>query len=205
MQLWSSSKDLFRKKYYGTDDYSFSSPYLDFGKEIAETLEDREATQAHPILSTIPSYNTPEYPLEVSIDGVPIKGFIDSFDDTNKAIIEYKTGIRKDGKAPWNPLKVRKHDQLLLYSLCVKELFGSVDPLTILVWLETEWAEECTSTYFNEKEYTSCLPALRLTGEFEVFEREIEDWEHLKMRQQITQIAEEISEDYTTYLKTVDK
>ena len=205
MNTWKSSKDQFRKKYYSSEPYNLETPYTRFGKEIAETLEDPKATKAHPILSKIPSYDYPEYPLEVCIEGVPIKGFIDSFCTKEHKILEYKTGIPKDGKAPWNPLKVRKHDQLLLYAVCVQELLGNVDPLVQLVWMETEWAEECTDEYFNKKKFMTCQPALRLTGNFEVFDRTIEEWEHMRMRQDIVRIAEEISKDYTLYQQTGDK
>lgn len=204
MDLWKKSKDNFRRKYYSTEDYDVNTAYTKFGKEIAETLEDPKATQAHPILSKIPSYATPEYPLEVEIADVPIKGYIDSFCPDNKSIIEYKTGIRTRGKAPWDHLKVKKHDQLLLYALGVKTIHGDVDPLTKLVWMETQWAEECTDTPFKDNTYRVCAPALQLTGEFKVFDREIEDWELLRLEQDIARIASEITEDYTRYQKTGD-
>jgi len=203
MQLWQSSKDQFRKKYYSTDPYVLETPYTLFGKAIGETLEDKEATAAHPVLSKIPSYDIPEYGIEVDIEGVPIKGFLDSFCPYSFSILEYKTGIRPaSGKPAWNALKVKKHDQLPLYALMVQTLHGYVNPVTKLVWLETEWAEECEDTAFNNTTYQTCKPALRLTGDFKVFKREVKEWELLKMRQKIVRIAQEISADYTLYQQT---
>lgn len=205
LSLWKSSKDAYRRKYYSSEDYDLRTPYTAFGKQIAEILEDKEATAAHPILSKIPSYETPEYPLEFEVEGVPIKGYVDSFCPESLALIEYKTGIRsKDGKPTWNALKVRRHTQLPLYCLGIKTLHGDYDPHTQLVWLETEWAEQCEDTYFNDKTFTTCEPQLRLTGDFKTFEREVSEWELIKMKQDIIKAAEEISEDYTLYQKTVD-
>lgn len=199
MSLWKSSKDQFRQKYYSKDGFEIHSPYVDFGKEIAEILEDKKKTKEHPVLSKIPLYSVREQPLIHTIEDVPIKGFIDSFDKRHKKIIEIKTGIRKDGVAPWNHVKVRKHEQIRLYSLLVKEIFGSVHPTVKLIWLETCWKEVCQGTVFNGTEFNTCSPQLALTGEFQVFEREIEPWEHEYMKTEIVRIATEISEDYTRY------
>lgn len=201
MQLWKTNKVDFRKKYYSTVPYEFDTPYTQFGKMIAETLEDKKKTKAHPVLSKIPLYATREQPLIHEIDGVLIKGFVDSFDKRWKRIIEIKTGICKDGAPPWDHVKVRKHDQIRLYSLLVKELFGSVHPVVKLIWLETCWKERCGMVTFGGKEFENCTPELELTGRFEVFERTIEEWEYDHMRREIVRIATEISEDYSHYLK----
>ena len=199
MNLWKTSKDRYRKKYYGTEEYEIDTVYTRFGKYIAETLEDKKKTKAHPVLSKIPLYATREQPLIHTIDDVPIKGFADSFDKRHKKIIEIKTGIKKNGIPPWDSVWVRKHDQIRLYSLMVKELFGSVHPVVKLIWLETCWKEVCIEREFGDKVFKTCGPELALTGDFTVFERTIEDWEHDYMRKEIVRIASEISEDYTRY------
>jgi len=201
MNLWKTNKNEFRKKYYSTEWLEVSSPYITFGKQIAELLEDKKKTKAHPVLSKIPLYPVREQPILHTIDDVPIKGFIDSFDKRWKKIIEIKTGIMKDGRAPWDPVKVRKHDQIRLYSLMVKEIFGSVHPVVKLIWLETCWKEKCVPVLFGGKEFMNCSPELELTGHFQVFDREIEEWEHDFMRREIVRIATEISEDYSRYLQ----
>ena len=201
MNLWKTSKDQYRKKYYGNDEYTLDTPYTRFGKEIAELLEDKKKTKAHPVLSKVPLYPVREQPIIHTIEDVPIKGFIDSFDKRHKKIIEIKTGIMKDGIAPWNPVKVRKHDQIRLYSLMVKEIFGHVHPIVKLIWLETCWKEQCEDTIFIDKVFKKCYPVIALTGFFQVFEREIEEWEHEYMKKEIVRVATEISEDYSRYLK----
>lgn len=200
MNLWKSSKDQFRKKYYSTVPYDLDTPYTRFGKETAETLENKKDTKAHPVLSQIPMYSTREFTFEHEVEGIMVKGAIDSFDKRHKRIIEIKTGIRKDGeKAPWDRVKVKKHNQLTLYSLMVKELFGTVHPEVKLIWLETAWVEVCKEIPFGDKTFNSCSPELAFTGNYTIFPRIIEDWEHDYMRGFIVECATEISEDYTRY------
>ena len=201
MELWRQNKDRFRAKYYSDGLPDPVTAYMRFGKDIAELLEDKQSVKKHPVLKKLAKYDYPEYPLEVEIEGIPIKGFIDSFCTKKNRILEYKTGIRrKDGAPPWDVVKVKKHNQLLLYSLCIKEKLGEVHPTTHLVWLETAWREEVTETDFNDKVFTKKEPVLYLTGEMEKFARKIEDWEHQWMRNEIVRIATEISEDYTRYV-----
>ena len=199
MHMWKTNKTQFRTKYYSTEPYNFETAYTVFGKYIAETLEDKKKTKQHPVLSKVPLYPVREQPLICTIDDVPIKGYIDSFDKRHKKIIEIKTGIARNGVPPWDAVKVRKHDQIRLYSLLVKEIFGSVSPLVKLIWLETAWKEECETVNFSGTEFRRCSPALDLTGRFEIFERVIEPWEHEFMRKEIVTCAEEISEDYSRY------
>lgn len=200
MELWKQSKDRFRKKYYGSGEPDVVTAYMSFGKEVAEILEDKQRVRAHPILKKIPAYDYPEYPLEnVAVCGVPIKGFIDSFDTKKHRIIEYKTGLQTGGAPKWDAVKVKKHNQVLLYSVCIEELLGRVHPNTKLVWLETCWKERCEDRTFGNKVFKQCVPALDLTGDFKVFPRTIEEWEKDWMRNELVRIATEISEDYTRY------
>jgi hypothetical protein len=199
MSTWWTSKEQYRLKYYSPFPVELDTEYTRFGKGIAETLEDKKKTKAHPVLSQIPLYPVREQPLEFEIDGVPIKGFIDSFDKRHKKIIEIKTGICKDGKKPWDVVRVRKHEQILLYSLGVKELFGKVNPLIKLIWLETAWREKKEMVTFGNQTFENAVPELFLTGHFEVFDRVVEDWEHDRMKRLIVKTAEEISADYTAY------
>lgn len=193
-------------KYYGSDAYELDTVYTRLGKKVAEILEDPKAKKKHPVLKKVPAYSHPEYQIEHVINGVPVKGFIDSFDPVKGRIIEYKSGIRRaDGRAPWDTVKVKKHNQVLLYALCVKELGMPVDKNTKLVWLETAWMESCEKTEFGDKEFLTCKPDLQLTGHVEVFKRKLEDWEFDWMKQYIVKTAEEISADYTAYLKASGK
>lgn len=207
MECWRSSKDQYRLKYYSKDDnYTFSTMYTEFGKDIALILEDKKAKKAHPVLSKVPGYKACEYPLMFEVEGVPIKGYIDSFDPNKKRVLEYKTSIkRKDGKQHWNNVSVKKHNQMLLYALGVKTLLGSVHPEVKLIWMETDYREVCSEVPFGNTTITDCKPGLYLTGHFEVFKRKLEDWEFEWMKREIVKVATEISVDYTAYLQASDK
>lgn len=199
MEMWKSSKDQFRMKYYSSEAYDLDTVYTRFGKEIAETLEDPKKVKEHPVLSKVPRYKTSEFPLLHTLNGVPIKGFIDSFDEKKKRIIEYKTGIRRaNGAPPWDEVKVKKHNQTLLYSALVEDMLGEVHPEIKLVWMETCWKE-------TPRGLNVSGPELQLTGHFEVFKRRIEEWEIAWIKKHVKEIAEEIHHDYTLYLQHSNK
>lgn len=203
MDLWLRDKEAYRKRYYEGEPY-LDTPYTQFGSKVGEALET--GNYFDPILKDVPVYSDPEHELRVEIGGVPVLGYIDSFDPDTLAILEYKTGIRsKDGKPTWDRVKVRKHKQLPIYCLLVRKKFGDYNPDVKLVWMETKWSTVETKQTFCGKELTSTGPGLKLTGHIEEFDRHIEPWELDRMENIIKNIATEISEDYTIWKKTNKK
>jgi hypothetical protein len=191
MTLWKRDKGAFRRRYY-EGEKPFSTPYTMFGKEIAESLERGEH-------SHIPQYKESEVECKVEIDGVPIIGYLDSFDPKKKRILEYKTGIATpDGKPRWTSLLVHKHDQLPFYSMLVEEKYGEVHKDVRLLWLETEWGLFDKELFSEELDMMLSMKVnrLRLTGNFEMFKRIIDPWERDLMRAWVKTSAEEIAEDY---------
>ena len=133
----------------------------------------------------------------MEIVGVPFLMYLDSFDPDTLEILEYKTGIKsKEGKDPWNRVKVRKHTQLSIYTLGVNEKFGSYNPNIRLVWMETKWSTVDLVQTFGSKTFNQRVPGLRLTGHIQEFERVIQDWEIERMKKLIRKNAEDISNDY---------
>lgn len=204
LDLWCRDQNEYRKRYYLGEPY-FSTPYTEFGNVIGEALEKRDwdHPQLAPVRGKVPQGTHPEHKIEVEICGVPIMGYLDDFHLQTFAIEEYKTGIRdKDGKAPWDRVKVRKHKQLTLYTLMVKHKYGDWNPDIQLTWMETEWARICEQVSFGPGTIEDCTLGLRLTGHVETFPRTIRDWELDRMEQFIRKTAEEISEDYKLWQKT---
>jgi len=197
LTLWKRDKRAFRRRYYEGIAMP-DTPYTLFGREIAEELEKREA------LSHIPRYSVPEYKCEVEIDGVPVLGYLDSFDPDTNSIMEFKTGIKTpSGKPRWTKLEVAKHEQLPFYSMLVEEKHGKVDPVVTLVWLETAWVER-EKTHFAEAldmMLSSTYRVLELTGHSETFTRRIAKWERDRMREWVRTASKEIAEDYAEYQK----
>ena len=198
MDLWWRDQDAYRARYYIGEPY-FSTPYTEFGNVVGEALEHRNWD--HPVLAPvrgkIPQGTHPEHELRVDVAGVPIFSKLDDFHLQDFSIEEYKTGIRdKMGKAPWDRVKVRKHKQLTLYTLMVKNKYGQWNPDIKLTWMETEWARIVQTVMFGSSVIEESTLGLRLTGHVEVFHRTIAPWELDRMEQLIRKTAEEISNDY---------
>lgn len=193
--LWQSDKDRFRKKYYlGEDDFQTAETI--FGHQIAKKLEDGEKIEG------VKEYEKAEKKIEVQlIEGLKILGYLDGFTEDTLKIVELKTGhVNKDGKAPWDNLKVRRHKQLVFYCLLVNLKYGKYNPDVTLQWLETEFKED--QIEFNGHILTAKSKTLELTGKIETFERHIEQWELDKLKEDIIKVAEEISNDYTLWQAT---
>ena len=202
MELWMRDKEAYRLRYYLGEPY-FSTPYTEFGNVIGQALEDRnwDHPALAPVKGKVPQQTHPEHKIKVEIDGVPIFGMLDDFNLETKFIEEYKTGIRNKGKAPWDRVKVRKHKQLTLYTLMVKEKYGDWSPDIRLTWMETEWADIQREVEFGGSMITESHKGLRLTGHVETFDRTIKEWELDRMTKIIRDTAEEISEDYKLWKK----
>lgn len=206
IDLWLRDPDGYRKRYYLNEPY-FSTPYTEFGNEVGGALERREWD--HPVLipvvGKVPQGTHPEHKMEVEINGVPTLGFLDDFTLENKAIEEYKTGIRNKGKAPWDRVKVRKHKQLTLYTLMVREKYGSWNPDIRLTWMETEWADISKDVEFGGQILKESYKGLRLTGHVEEFHRNIKEWELDRLAIIIREVAEAISKDYTQWIQKTER
>lgn len=206
MELWLRDKDAYRQRYYLNEPY-FSTPYTEFGNLVGGALEERDWDHPvlQPVVGKVPQGTHPEHRIDVDVNGVPVMGFLDDFTLETKAIEEYKTGIRNKGKAPWDRVKVRKHKQLTLYTLMVREKYGSWNPDIQLTWMETEWADVSREVEFGGTTIIDSSKELRLTGHVEVFPRHIKEWELDRMAEIIRNTAEEISKDFTIWTQKKEK
>lgn len=187
LNLWLKNKGQYREQYYfGKKIYD--TPEMMYGREIAEALEHDDAGLSH-----IPRYAKPEHKLKVELDGIPLIGYLDSYDPKAHAFYEYKTSHT----GSWNALTVRKHDQLTMYSLMIEMQHGRVRNLCHLVELTTQWKQK--SVTFDGIELLGDSRELELTGAFQLFPRKIEKWERNRMREIIKKVAKEIEEDYAIY------
>lgn len=185
--LFLKDKQAYRDRYY-LNKPGFTSIFTVFGKGFAERLERNDPTLAH-----IEKYSKPEYDIKCEIDGVPIRGFIDSYDPEKKAFLEYKTSITD----MWCEESVKKHLQLDFYSMVIEYLFGEVQEECKLIWIGTQWKNNIIE-YRGHK--FQGAKELELTGQVEVFPRVVTKEERLAVRQLFAKIAQEISDDYTAWL-----
>lgn len=206
MELWLRDKDGYRQRYYLNEPY-FSTPYTEFGNLVGGALEERnwDHPVLQPVVGKIPQGTHPEHRIDIDVNGVPVMGFLDDFNLETKAIEEYKTGIRNKGKAPWDRVKVRKHKQLTLYTLMVREKYGDWNPDIQLTWMETEWADVSKEVEFGGQKIIDSNKELRLTGHVEIFPRHIKEWELDRMAEIIRNTAEEISKDFTIWTQKKEK
>lgn len=191
MDLWQKNKSAYRERYY-LNGPSFENKETIFGKQTAKLLEDGTT---HPILSKVPRYKFMEYKIQVKVLGVPFMGVPDTFSLIKKGFREYKTG-----KNPWTDVMVHKHNQLVIYSLLTKIKFKKVDPWCELIWIQTRWGT--SKREFDGHTLEGRTNEIEFTGKIQIFKRRIAEWERRAMAKKIRSIAEEISEDYTNFLKT---
>lgn len=193
--LWKRDKNAFRRRYYENEKPPETVETI-FGKRIAELLEDN-----HDDLSHVPRYECPEHSIAITIEGVKILGYIDNFCPHTFSFLEYKTGHKdKNGKEPWNKLKVEKHEQLPFYSMLIKEKYGKVKNTCHLIWLETEFINKTIE--FDGHTLTADTRELKLTGKVKKFSRTIYEWQRKKIKKELLQAVKEIHEDYEKYRST---
>lgn len=162
---------------------------LRFGKSIASDIEAGKFRDKLPHLVVYPEV---EYKIEVDCDGVPLLSFIDSYDPETNVFREYKTG-----KVKWTDAKVHKHDQLTFYALALKLKNGTMPESCTLDWLVTEHdAYQEPSGLHNEA-------TIKLTGEIYSFIRYFDERELDRMRKEIVQAAEEITEVYKSIINEI--
>lgn len=184
ISLWLQSKDRFRSQYYEGKPFH-PTPELTFGKKIAELLEHNDESTQH-----VPRYNVSEQEITTTIEGVPVLGFIDSFDPERCAFYEFKTG-----KQPWTQKRVQEHLQLDIYSLCIQQIFGKVDDVCHLIWMQTERVDiPQQGRITHENAY-----GIKMTGLVKTFERTISQEERDNTRKLIVDVATAISEDFAAW------
>ena len=184
IDLWLKSPKQFRRRYYENAPM-LNTPELTFGKKIATLLENKDESMSH-----IKQYKKPEQEINMTVEGVKIFGYIDSFDPETNSLIEYKTG-----RNPWDAVKVRKHIQLDLYSLAIQTMFGDVNDDCELVWMETiKLPSKTCGLGTKEDAY-----GIALTGKVTSFPRTIKQWERDKMKDTVMSVATEVSGDYTAW------
>ncbi len=193
--LWCKSKKAYRERYY--EGKSLQTVETVFGHEVHKKLEKGEI-----VIEGLPRYPKTEYNIEVKIGKAPsqikIGGCLDAFDPDTLSFLDYKSShLSREGKVPWNRVKVAKHMQLVFYSLLVQEKHRKVNPLTHLIWLETKFQSKTIE--YDGHTLEAQIRTLDLTGTYQVFPRYIPEWARVALRKLILEKAKEISDDFNVY------
>lgn len=197
IDLWSKSKDGFRKRYYLNEPF-IETPETAYGKVVHKWIETGD-----PRAKNVPSYNLHEARIELMIGEVPMIGYIDSLCEHTARFYDYKTGRPKpDGSLRWDPVEVARTDQLPFYSLFLKEKSGHVEDLCHLIWLPTTYKKK--QIEFQGHTLESDSRDIEWSGEVHCFPRIIREYERKAAKDKIIRCANEISKDYEEYRKTID-
>lgn len=195
---WYKNKDLYRARYYYPSGLSSSSVQMDYGKEVANLIKD---FPDDPRVAHIPKYNIRDEGFTVDISGVSVLMYPDTLDDKTFSIREYKTSEWVEGKPSWTQKMVDDHMQIKLYSLGVKIKYGAVNDLAHLDWLPTKMEDVTEEIIINGRPYKSTIQIPKMTGEVISFPCVVSEIERYRAREWIVQAANEISQDYSRYLK----
>lgn len=211
LDLWRRNPEQYRQRYY-LNAPSFENNETIFGKKIAKMLEEMASKknwsdadlkklgvsrEQYLILKKVPRLKSSEHRIELPVGGVPFLGVLDTFSPHFRRIGEYKTG-----KQPWDDVRVRKHDQLVVYSLLTKLKYGRVDPWLWLAWLETRYGTEMQTIGSRSMEGESNQLEL-VDVKPRVFWRRVVEWERVAMAKKIRDAALEISKDYSNFQKSL--
>lgn len=193
IRLWLDDKQQYRARYY-LNQKGDDNQYLRLGKEVAEGLEKKTIK-----IDGLIQYPVQEEPIELNIDGVLFKGFLDQFHPEKRKFREIKTGIKKpNGKPRWTQKEVDEHIQLDIYSLSIQLKYGSVDDECHLDWLHTR--KKKVFTEFNGIILEGEGKEMELTGEITSFTRVITQKERDRIKALIVSVGKEIATDYERWL-----
>ncbi len=195
-KCWYENKPLYRSKYYTPGGVYASSPQLDYGKEVADLME---LNPDHLTVAHIPRYEIRDVEFRVEISGVQVLAKPDSLSliGTPK-FFEYKTASK-----PWTQEEVDASYQLKLYSLCIKEKYGSVQDECTLFCMPTIMIDEIQEMKINGRPYKVAFQVPRMTGEVIAFPTVVTEMERFRARQWIVTAAHEISADYQNFKKNL--
>lgn len=194
INLWLKNKNQYRERYYQNKKSPETIETI-YGKAIAKILEDPIEIAKNPTLSLVPRYAEPEFEIKIEVDGIPVLGFLDSYNPDTHSFYEYKTSHLNT----WNDVSVSRHLQLPFYNFLIKEAHGKVDRVCHLIWIETRFKKQ--KIEYDGHELQANGRELELTGKIQVFKRTIPKWERDWVKQLLTTTAKEIDEDYKYYTR----
>lgn len=185
MDLWLKNPSQYKSQYFENGP-RIKTRYTEFGKKIAEMIENGLHTQVLPNLIVFPEH---EFKIETIVNGVPVLCYLDSYHPDTNEFRDDKTGMK-----PWTQGKVQSHEQLPFYACALKALTGNTPKKCYIDWLETREVKK-TSGFSS--------PSLQLTGKVVPFERIFDEREIMRMEQKIQTVAIQISNAYKEFISTL--
>ncbi len=213
LSCWMSNPERYKREYFDNG-HKLDTKYLQYGKGIAQIIEDLTNNpelkkdkdwvlknfgleindeRVQLFFENIIVYDIPEHEIKCKVMDIPILSYLDSYNSKENVLREYKTG-----KIPWTKAKVQKHDQLTFYATALKWSIGKMPEYCDLDWIETKdeivESEEGLGNSGSNK-------IVNITGRIISFHREFDEREIERMENLIVRCATEISAAYIKYLE----
>lgn len=138
---------------------------MNFGKKVGELLASDPT-----FMPQVPRCSIFEYKLKVTFHGIPLLGFIDSY-EPHTTLFEYKTG-----KKAWDTTRAKGHGQIDMYLLMlwVKHKIRPEDIQSTIFWLPTKESGDFSISFKDEK-YVKAFPVQKRMLDIMRFGQRIKD------------------------------
>lgn len=135
LNLYEKDPNLYYQVYIeGLD--QFRTKYLELGKRMSECLEKGYDEERNTLFETaavlLPGYPHREFDIKAELEGIPLLGKLDGWNEKTMTIGEYKTGKN------WTQAMVDQSGQLTFYALLVWLKYKKLPDKILLHWIRTE-------------------------------------------------------------------
>lgn len=158
LNTWEKDPNLYYEMYVLNLEAPFTK-WMKKGKDLAEYLEKGGDADddIKCVADFIPQYKHKEFEIRTKMENIKLLGYLDSFDDDELKIYEYKTGKK------YTQGMANKLGQLDFYTLLVYLKYKKLPRSIKLIWVETETNDDIVSftgkvkTFEVEKSMTDII------------------------------------------------
>ena len=142
---WWTNPNSAMAKYFPEIEPRSTNKFMAFGSKVDDALGE---TPMPDWVKDIPTYPLKQHQIVSSIDGVWVRGSLDSYDPDAFKFLDNKCAMVKPLKNggwsahSWTQDKVNKHEQLVFYSTLVQYEYGWVDDechISVVPYYEDKW------------------------------------------------------------------
>ena len=140
LNTWEKNPNLYYEMYVLNLEAPFTK-WMKKGKDLAEYLEKgcEVDDDIKVVADFIPQYKHKEFEIRTKMEDIKLLGYLDSFDDDELKIYEYKTGKK------YTQGMANKLGQLDFYALLVYLKYKKLPTSIKLIWVETETNDDIVS------------------------------------------------------------
>jgi len=137
LNAWEKNPNIYYEMYVMGMEAPFTK-WMKKGKDLAEYLEKGGEVDddIKVVADFIPQYKHKEFEIRTKMEDIKLLGYLDSFDDDELKIYEYKTGKK------YTQGMANKLGQLDFYALLVYLKYKKLPKSIKLIWIETETIDD---------------------------------------------------------------